>query len=71
MREDKWKFSYLEYIIREKFFVLIFFILEFVDLIVVEYRKNYLLRIIFVGIKEYKNKFYFKFNFKDNIINFN
>ena len=71
LREDKRKSSYSEHTIREKFSALTFSILEFVDLIVAEYRKNYSPRTTFVGIKEHKNKPYSKSNPKDNTINFN
>ena len=71
LREDKRKSSYSEDTIREKFSALTFSILEFVDLIVAEYRKNNSPRTTFVGIKEHKNKPYSKSNPKDNTINFN
>ena len=69
LREDKRKSSYSEETIREKFSGLTFSILEFVDLIVEEYRKNNSPILTLVPPKEYKNKPPSKYNQKDNTIN--
>ncbi len=69
LREDKRKSSYSEETLREKFSGLTFSILEFVDLIVEEYRKNYSPILTLVPAKEDKNKPHSKYNQKDNTIN--
>ncbi|MCL2935549.1 MAG: ABC transporter ATP-binding protein [Trichodesmium sp. MAG_R02] len=70
LRENKRKSSHSEDTIRKDFSDLTLSILEFVDLIVEEYRKNHSSRTTFVGIEEHKNKPYSKSNPKDNTINF-
>ncbi|WP_202219192.1 hypothetical protein [Okeania sp. KiyG1] len=67
LREDKRKSSSSEETIREKFSGLTFSALEFVDLIVEEYRKIYLPIPTVVPPQEDKNKLSFKSNQKDNI----
>jgi len=71
LREDKRKSTSSEEIIREKFSGLTFSVLEFVDLIVEEYRKIYSPIPTVVSPQENNNKFPFRDNSKDNTIYFN
>ncbi len=68
LREDKRKSSSSEETIREKFSGLTFSVLEFVDLIVEEYRKIYSPIPTVVSPQENNNKFPFRDNPKDNTI---
>lgn len=71
LREDKRKSSSSEETIREKFSGLTFSVLEFVDLIVEEYRKKSSPIPTVFPPQEQKNKPSSKSNQKDNTINFN
>ncbi|NES76252.1 MULTISPECIES: ATP-binding cassette domain-containing protein [Okeania] len=71
LREDKRKSSSSEETIREKFSGLTFSVLEFVDLIVEEYRKDYSPIPTVVPPQENNNKSPSKSNSKDNTTNVN